>query len=59
MKTKTKPSSEYKTRPDNLLKLHRCKGVPAVAREHLLSEHYLSILTKDNKTHKVVYNKLS
>ena len=26
------PSSEYKTRPDNVLQLHRCKGVPAVKR---------------------------
>ena len=56
---KKKPSSEYHARSDNLLQLHQCKGVPAVARENLLFEHYLSILTEKNKCHKVNYNKLS
>ena len=56
---KKKPSSEYNARSDNLLQLHRCKGVPAVAKENLLFEHYLSILTENNKTFKVNYNKLS
>ena len=54
-----KPSSEYKTRSDNVLQLHRCKGVPAVARNQLLFEHYLSILTEEKKTHQVTYNKLA
>lgn len=56
---KKKASSEYNVRSDKLLQLHRCKGVPAVARENLLFEHYLSILTEKNMNHKVDYNKLS
>merc|ERR1712082_449406 len=56
---KKKASSEYHVRSDKLLQLHRCKGVPAVARENLLFEHYLSILTEKNKYHKVDYSKLS
>ena len=56
---KKKPSTEYHVRSDNLLQLHRCKGVPAVARENLLFEHYLSVLCEDKKFRKVNFNKLS
>ena len=56
---KKKPNTEYHVRSDNLLQLHRCKGVPSVARENLLFEHYLSVLSEENKFHKVNFNKLS
>ena len=56
---KKKKCSEYSVRSDNLLQLHRCKGIPAVARKNLLFEHYLSVLMGKKNTHKSVYNKLS
>ena len=56
---KKNPSTEYQVRGDNLLQLHRCKGVPSVARKNLLFEHYLSVLSEENKFHKVKFNKLS
>ena len=56
---KKKPNTEYLVRSDNLLQLHRCKGVPFVARKNLLFEHYLSILSEESKNHKVKFNKLS
>ena len=56
---KKKLSSDYCTRPDSFLQLHRCKGVPAVARKNLLFEHYLNVLAENKLTHKVTYNKLS
>lgn len=48
---KNKKSTDYQIRPDKMLQVHRCKGVPGVACQHLLFEHYLSILSEHTKSH--------
>ena len=55
---KNKKSSEYQIRTDKMLQVHRCKGVPGVARQDLLFEHYLSILSEYIKSHRVAFHKL-
>ena len=56
---KNKQCSDYTVRKDKYLQLHRCKGIPAVARKNLLFEHYLNILLENKIEHKVIFNKLS
>ena len=56
---KNTPSSDYQVREDKLLQLHRCKGVPGVARQNLLFEHFVSILSEHTKSHRVVFHKIA
>ena len=49
---------DYQVRTDKLLQLHRCKGIPGVARQKLLFEHYVSILTERTKSRRVSFHNL-
>ena len=55
---KNKITSDYQVRKDELLQLKRCKGVPGVARQELMFENYLSILSERTKYLQVDFHKL-